>query len=178
MWNKLLKYGIRGKIVEVIRSVYENIKYRVKYANHLSDDFTCLLGDQPGKCLSPFLFLMYANDLEETLIMYDCKGIEAGMLKSLLLLYTDGYIVFSETADGLQNGLNILKDYCNKWKLLVNTNKTKIIVFRKGGTRPRNLTLVYDGTVIKIVKKFTYLGVVFITGGSFAETHETLSGQA
>ena len=31
---------------------------------------------------------------------------------------------------------------------------------------------------IDVVKKITYLGVVFTTGGSFIETHETLSGQA
>ena len=28
------------------------------------------------------------------------------------------------------------------------------------------------------MKKFTYLGVVFTTGGSFHETYEALSGQA
>ena len=49
-----------------------------------------------------------------------------GMLKLLLLLYTDDIVIFfSETADGLENGLDILKAYCNKWKLIVNTNKTK-----------------------------------------------------
>jgi len=31
---------------------------------------------------------------------------------------------------------------------------------------------------IYIVKKFTYLGIVFTTGGSFTRTFETLSGQA
>ena len=53
------------------------------------------------------------------------------------------------------------------------------MVFRKGGgTLQRNLKFEYKGENIEIVKKFTYSGVVFTTGGSFMETHETLSSQA
>ena len=54
------------------------------------------------------------------------------------------------------------------------------MIFRKGGgcTLRRNLNFEYNGENIEIVKKFTYLGVVFTTGGSFSETHEALSGQA
>ena len=58
------------------------------------------------------------------------------------------------------------------------TNKTKIMIFRKWGTLRRNLNFEYNGEIIEIVKKFTYLGVVFTIGGSFSETHEALSGQA
>ena len=32
--------------------------------------------------------------------------------------------------------------------------------------------------MIEIVNKFVYLGISFSTGGSFTETHKTLSGQA
>ena len=41
------------------------------------------------------------------------------MLKLYLLLYADDIVVFSSTSDGWQRGLNILPDYCNKWKLVV-----------------------------------------------------------
>ena len=48
------------------------------------------------------------------------------MLKLFSLLYADDIIIiFSESAEGLQKGLDILKGYCDKWKLIVNTNKTK-----------------------------------------------------
>ena len=49
----------------------------------------------------------------------------------------------------------------------VNVNKTKVMIFRKGGANNRNFSFIYSGVVIEIVKKFTYLGVVFTTGGSF-----------
>ena len=99
MWYKLLTYGIRGKIIDIIRSMYENIKARVKHDNELGNDFTCLLGVHLGECLSPFLFSKYVNDLEETLVVHDFKGIEISMLKLFLLLDADDIIIFSE---GLQ----------------------------------------------------------------------------
>ena len=76
--------------------MYENIKYRVKYENRLSDDFTCLLGVRQGECLSPFLFSMYVNDLEEKLAGDGFKGVEVGMLKLLLLLYADDIVIFQK----------------------------------------------------------------------------------
>ena len=81
------------------------------------------------------------------------------------------------TAEGLQDGLKQLELYCKRWKLKVNTSKTNSIVFRKGGILPRNLSFIFSNTVLEIVNKFTYLGVLFTTGGSFTETQNTLAGQ-
>ena len=94
IWYKLLNYGLRGKIIDIIRSMYENIKSKVKYENRLSNDFTCLLGVRQGECLSPFLFSMYVNDLEEKLAGDGFEGVEVGMLKLLLLLYADDIVFF------------------------------------------------------------------------------------
>ena len=50
--------------------------------------------------------------------------------------------------------------------------------FRKGGRVNRNIRFIYKGHVLEIVSKFTYLGIVFTTGGSFNTTFEMLAGQA
>ena len=65
-----------------------------------------------------------------------------------------------------------------RWKLTVNPNKSKILIFRKGGRLPQNLQFYYGDIVLEITSKFTHLGIVFTTGGSFSETQSTLSGQA
>ncbi len=70
-------------------------------------------------------------------ILGGADGIDIGMAKLFLLLYADDIVIFSETAEGLQTGLNILFDYCQRWKLTVNINITKVMVFRKGGRLPR-----------------------------------------
>lgn len=54
----------------------------------------------------------------------------------------------------------------------------KVMIFRKGGILPRNLSFTYNGQIIEIVNKFRYLGVVFTVGGSFSEAQTTLAGQA
>ena len=64
------------------------------------------------------------------------------------------------------------------WKVTVNVDKSKVMVFRKGGRLAQNLVFMYGDINLEIVKKFNYLGIVFTPGGSFSEAQATLSGQA
>jgi len=178
LWFKLIKYGVRGNILSVIKSMYNNISSKVKCQNTLSESFTCNLGVRQGECLSPFLFSLFLNDIEETFLAKGVEGIEIGDLKLLLLLYADDIILFAKDAQELQNSLDVLEDYCKRWRLTVNTTKTKIMIFQKGGRLPSNLHFTYDGNDLEIVKLFKYLGVMFSSGGSFKETDLLLSGQA
>ena len=87
-------------------------------------------------------------------------------------------VIFANTADEQQNSLDLLVCYCKRLKLTINASKTKVIIFRKGGLLPRNLSFEYDGVQLEIVKSFKYLGVVFIVGASFSNAQNTLAGQA
>lgn len=44
IFYKLIQYGVRGKMLSLIHSLYSNIKSRVKHNNNLSDTFECNLG--------------------------------------------------------------------------------------------------------------------------------------
>ena len=178
LWYKLIKIGVRGQMLDIIKSMYNAIKSKVKSNNNVSEAFSCKIGVRQGECLSPFLFAMYVNDLGQELENNGVNGIDIGMVKFLLLLYADDIVLFGKTPEELQKSLNILEEYCDKWKLTVNTMKTKIVVFRKGGRLPANLHFVYKGKNIDIVSKFCYLGIVFTSGGSSFDTQKTLSGQA
>ena len=50
-------------------------------------------------------------------------------VKLFILFYTDDTVIISESADGLQHALNEFHTYCKRWKLTVNIEKTKVIVF-------------------------------------------------
>ena len=50
---------------------------------------------------------------------------------------------FSDSPNGLQNGITALHGYCTKWKLKLNTEKSKVMVFKKG--RPNVSTEWYLG---------------------------------
>ena len=72
---------------------------------------------------------------------------DIGFLKLFLLLYADDIVIFSETEQGLHEGLNVLSKYCEEWKLVVYVNKTKVMVFRKRGRLKRELRFYYITTM-------------------------------
>ena len=41
IWFKLIKLGVKSKILDIIRSMYENIKFKVKYDNSIISCFEC-----------------------------------------------------------------------------------------------------------------------------------------
>ena len=47
--------------------------------------------------------------------------------KIFITLYTDNTVIMSETEEGLQQALLNFEQYCDLWKLKVNTQKTNIL---------------------------------------------------
>ena len=150
LWYKLIKLGVRGKILNVVMSMYNHIKSRVKVDCNISVGFNCDLGVRQGECLSPFLFAMYVNDLEDEFYLKGSTGVDIGMLKLFLLLYADDIIIFANNAQELQTNLDILAEYCNRNRLIVNTGKTKIMIFRRGGILPRDMKFYYNDVELAI----------------------------
>jgi hypothetical protein len=75
-------------------------------------------------CTTRFLIVTISLNIQE---------IKIGESYISHLLYADDLALISDTVFGLQRQLNILADYCREWGLTVNIDKTKIIVFRRGG---------------------------------------------
>ena len=108
----------------------------------------------------------------------DIDGVSIGDLRLMLLLYADDAVILSDTPHGLQNILARLHIYAQEWKLELNTTKTKIMVFRKGGRLPQGLNFNYNNVNLEIVNNFVYLGVVFTPSGAFSNAQKTISDQA
>ena len=89
--------------------------------------------------LSPFLFSLYLNDLEEFLVLNNVVGLRNVseevmltfniLLRTFIILYADDTVLISDSATDLQHQLNVFYEYCNEWKLKVNIEKTKIMIF-------------------------------------------------
>jgi hypothetical protein len=71
---------------------------------------------------------------------------------------------FLSIIKNLQTLLDKFSLYCDTWKMKVNVDETKVVVFSKGRL-PRNLIFNYNGTSIEIVKDFNFLGIYFIPLG-------------
>lgn len=141
--------------------------------------FDSHVGVKQGEPLSPLLFVLFINDLADFL-----KGssnndelLTMDHIQLFLLLFADDTLLLSETKEGLQSLLDKLHIYCIKWNVTVNTDKSKVMVF-KNGTRLENIDFYYNNIKLEMVKKFTYLGVTLSSNGKFYQSQKHLAEQA
>ncbi len=184
LWSKLVKHGVEGKIFRTIYSMYENIKSCVNSEGKNSAFFASNIGVRQGENLSPLLFAIYINDMEQSLLQDGCTHLQFGndeylcrMLKLFILLYADDTVVIADTPAKLQVALNSLDAYCDMWKLKVNVDKTKIVIFSKRKTKLQPV-FTYQGNAIEILSEFKYLGVVFSSTGKFTSHQKHACEQA
>lgn len=185
LWEKLMKYHINGKCLRIIQNMYSNIKSCVLVNNCKTDFFISNIGVRQGENLSPFLFSIFLNDLEEFFRSRNATGIECKehhlddslvlYLKIFLLLYADDTVILSNSADGLQNSLNVYDEYCDIWKLTVNQSKSKVIIFSKR-SQP-NITFTLSGIALETVREYKYLGVLFCSNNSFFSMKKYIAEQ-
>lgn len=82
------------------------------------------------------------------------------------LLYADDTIVLAESEQDLQSALVGVYEYCDRWHLKVNTDKTKVVIFSRGKiTKHRNF--FFGSLPIETVEDYTYLGMVFNYNGTY-----------
>ncbi len=120
LWHKIFKLGIRGKNFDVIRNMYSNIKSCVSSNGTKSQFFYSTCGVRQGENLSPILFSMYFNDLEDYLKQH-CSGINLKihvgdttyLLKLLVLLYADDTIIFGQNEADFNTSLNCFIIFAN-----------------------------------------------------------------
>ena len=101
LWSKLITSGIRGNILNIIRSMYNEVKAKVKYMGNTSETFESFLGVRQGESLSPFLFCMFVNDLKYWLESKGVESVTVGDLKLCLILYADDSTLISANRKGL-----------------------------------------------------------------------------
>ena len=92
-----------------------------------------------------------------------------------MLMYADDIVLISSSAAGLQKHLNTLSNFCQKKKLEVNTEKTKVCAFGRG--RISN-TFCLNNHTLEIVQSYKYLGIYFTKNGQFHVAKKHLAKQA
>ena len=102
----ILSFGITGKLLNVIKSMYSKLKACVRLDSNYSDIFTCNVGPVQGDSLPPFLYSLYVNDIEVELINQGCQSYELKKLNLFFLMYADDTVIFSENVEDLQNLIN------------------------------------------------------------------------
>lgn len=168
--QKLSNMNIGNKMYKTVKSMYENVKSCVALNGEMSELFSCQVGLREGECLSPILFSFYLNDLNDYLLSSSNGGININYdvndivhyFHMFLLMYADDIVLFADSKSKLQNLLNCYADYCERWELVINTSKTKVMIF---GNKRGSPNFYIRDTAIEIVTSFKYLGITFTKNG-------------
>ena len=92
-----------------------------------------------------------------------------------VLLYADDIALISLTEQDMQRLLDTLHDWCKRWSVLVNTDKSKFVQFRKGRRRRTECVFKVGNNILKLTEKYKYLGVIFTEKGDFNLNAENLT---
>ena len=176
LFLKLQQNGIGGLFYKIVKSMYLNTKLCVRTSSGLTKGFSSNVGVRQGCSLSPLLFNLFLADLQPWL---DNNKDSVQLFSRSLshLLYADDLVILSESPDGLQSNLNSLEEYCKKWKLSVNPQKSKVMIFSNPSSRRCGIqadSFYFGPTKLEVVTEYKYLGVIFSNNGSFQSAKANL----
>ncbi|UYV65575.1 hypothetical protein LAZ67_3004756 [Cordylochernes scorpioides] len=138
-----------------------------------------LLVAATGEPLSPYLFILFINDLIST---FDCSDIPGIYLpkhgNTHLLLYADDIVLIGESKNNLQLKINMIRKYFEENLLTLNENKSKIIVFRNGGKRSKSDNWYWGQQTLNVTERYMYLGYPLTSTNYFKQAALYYKGKA
>ena len=159
LYYKMIKKGYGGRLVKTIQSMFSKSQAKVRWQGELGSSINSTHGVLQGGIVSPKLFNLYMSDMEEYLDQSCGVSIEGTTFTHLL--YADDLVLFSETKDGMQTLLNNIESYCRKWHLIINSQKSKVMIFHKKQSKNANsMNFSIDGIELEVVNSYKYLGHV------------------
>lgn len=176
--TKLYKLGIGRNMFNIIYKQLLHTKSAFHHKGMHSDFFDIDKGVRQGDSISPTLFNVFINDISEIFTTANCDPPKLIDTNIGNLLFADDLIILSESADGLQNSLNALSGYCNKWQLTVNTKKTKTMVVQNHPNNKINPFIKYKGQLLENVREYKYLGCIISSNGSLVNCSSDLANKA
>ena len=117
--SKLRSHGIGEHLCAWIEDWLSDRQQRVVLNGEISDWLNVTSGVPQGSVLGPTLFLIYVNDLENGLLSKVAKFADDTKL--------GGKAICSEDCEKIQEDLNKLIDWSEKWLMPFNTDKCKVM---------------------------------------------------
>ena len=181
MWKVLRIYGIGGRLLRAVESLYAGSKACVRVGSELSEWFSVKVGLRQGCVMSPWLFNLYidgvvrevnARVLGRGLKLIDRNENEWEMNQ---LLFADDTVVVADSEEKLCQLVSEFGRVCKRRKLKVNVGKSKVMRCRRREDDTR-LNVMLDGEVLEEVDQFKYLGsIISANGGVEADVSHRVS---
>ena len=167
--HKLQHYGVRGNTLNWIRSFLSGRTQKVLCEGQTSEAADVISGVPQGTVLGPLLFLIYLNDIADT-------------VTSTPRLFADDCLLYRtidtpQDSTRLQEDLNNLQVWETQWKMAFNPDKCEVIRI----TQKRkiiNTEYTIHGTPLNTVNSAKYLGVNIDTKLNFNNHIDTVCKKA
>ena len=168
------------RIYIYLKAMYRSVQACVMSKSEMSGYFECFQGLKQGCVASPVLFSLLINELANEIIGKAKYGIPLGPteIELFILLFADDLTLLASTVIGLQNQLNALSVAAKRLGLTVNLDKSKVMVFRKGGYLAAKERWFWGDQKLEVVNTYRCLGLIFSTGHSFTAAMEDIAIRA
>jgi hypothetical protein len=168
LWNHLHMNRISTKFLLLLKKMYESSHIRITTTTNDRTDYVKLTkGLLQGDPVSPTLFNIFLNDAEIYLRSKGHRGVKISENEDIILLaYADDIVILSTSIIDLRDKITNLEEYCNEKQLIINTEKTNILIFKKRINKRLEQTFKIYNQQIQIVDKFKFLGITFYRIGS------------
>ena len=157
LFFKLIQSGLTGRIVKLLKDMYSKIKAKIKVGNWLYDWLIDESGTNQGGPLSPNMFRRMLCNLKNYLDINHGVVIDDDEIL-VHLLWADDLVLMASSAEGLQKQLDGLHRFCSKYQLIVNTLKTRIMLY---GNIRGSVQFMFNNEVLEECQTYKYLGVLF-----------------
>ena len=151
--DRLRELKINNNIISWIFQFLTNRTQYVKFQNFVSDSIITFTGSPQGCVLSPVLFTIYTN-----VCQIDNNTVK--LIKFADDSCIEGFIASDDDTDVYFNEIKYFTSWCTDNKLLLNTDKTKEIVFDFRSQPSEIRPVVINGSQIEQVDSYKYLGVI------------------
>ena len=155
-------YGIPDPIIKAIKLLYDKSSSRVKTSDGLSNLFKTLMGVLQGDTLAPFLFIIVLDyvlrnsiSLEQGLTIVPRKSRRVPAVTVTDLDFADDLALLSDTIQNAESLLHDLEEAAHLVGLSLNARKTE---FMQINIEDDSAIKALDGTTLKTVEDFKYLG--------------------
>ena len=159
MFYKLFRFGISPQLWLTIVELHTGMSSCVLHKGYLSKWLYIKQGTRQGGLCSPFLYLLYINDLIVELVN-STYGLSIYKKSLCAPTVADDMLLLSLTVNGLQELMNTCFAYSCRWRFEYNPLKCSIIVYNEGKKSCKDRKWFLGKQLIPEADSYVHLGVL------------------
>jgi hypothetical protein len=158
LFKRLIERRVPLYLVKLLHFWYREQEFYVKWGNSSSEFYRCTNGIRQGGQLSPLLYNVYIDELNDALCNA-AVGCYVGNTCVNTLSYADDMVLIAPTVNALQCLITTCSQLAKPYDIVYNTTKTECMLVKPRGSKCHYAVDVFlDNVKLNYVNEFKYLG--------------------